>query len=462
MVEINAYFTRVFRKVPARLNIGFMLFLGCFITYMVRVNMSINILAMVEPRDANDTLPDYGPRYPWNADQQGLLLGAYFWGYMFTSIPGAYLAEYFGPKIVTEIVFVGCAAITALSPLAASGGFGTMYAARFLTGVLSGPLYPCFHNLISRWAPPDEKGKYVASLQGGTLGTIFTWQMIGFLVEAVGWAWGGFYIPTLIILLAICIWFFLTADRPDTHPRITPEEREYIENSLGDNVSHEKRIPPYLKLIKSVPFLTLMVLHYGNLWGLYFLLTATPKFMSEVLGFNMGSTGVLSSLPQIARMLFSFVFGTIGDIIKRRGLLQITVMRKSFCIFSHIVPGLFLIGLCFVNEPYTCVALITLSLGFNGASVLTNLANSQDLAPNFAGTLYGIMNAIGTTSGFLTPLVVAAFTRQENTIENWRYVFMIGAGAYIVPAILFFFFGSGQVQPWNTIERPAKTEEETK
>lgn len=216
-----------------------MLFLGCFITYMVRVNMSINILAMVEPRD-NETLPDYGDRYPWDADDQGLLLGAYFWGYLFTSIPGAYLAEKFGPRIVTGVVFIAIAAITALSPLAAAGGFGTMYAARFVTGVLSGPLYPCFHNLISRWAPPDEKGKYVASLQGGTLGTIFTWQMIGFLVEAIGWAWGGFYVPTFIIVLAVIIWFILTADRPDTHPRITPEERTYIENSLGDAVSNEK------------------------------------------------------------------------------------------------------------------------------------------------------------------------------------------------------------------------------
>ncbi|GAB0086051.1 sialin [Sergentomyia squamirostris] len=454
MVEINAFCAKVFRKVPARLNIGLMLFLGCFITYMIRVNMSINILAMV--------VPDYGARYPWNAKQEGLLLGAYFWGYLFTSIPGAYLAERFGPRIVTAIVFIGLTVITALSPLAATGGFATMYAARFITGILSGPLYPCFHNLISRWAPPDEKGKYVASLQGGTLGTIFTWQMIGFLVEVVGWPWGGFYIPAIITIVGTVIWLYLTADRPDTHPRITSEERTYIENSLGDTVTNEKRVPPYLKVFRSVPFLSLMVLHYGNLWGLYFLLTATPKFMSEILGFNMGSTGVLSSLPHLARMLFSFVFGTIGDFIKRHEWMRITVMRKSFCLFSHIIPGLFLIGLCFVHEPYTCVALISLSLGFNGASVLTNLANSQDLAPNFAGTLYGIMNAIGTTTGFLTPLLVAHFTQYENTFENWRYVFMIGAGAYIGPALLFFFFGSGQVQPWNALEKPTKSEEDSK
>lgn len=34
-------------KIPARLNIGLMLFASCFVSYMLRVNMSINILSMV-------------------------------------------------------------------------------------------------------------------------------------------------------------------------------------------------------------------------------------------------------------------------------------------------------------------------------------------------------------------------------------------------------------------------------
>lgn len=65
------------------------------------------------------------------------------------------------------------------------------------------------------------------------------------------------------------------------------------------------------------------------------------------------------------------------------------------------------------NHPYYCVTIITISLGFNGASTLTNLQNSQDLAPNFAGTLYGIINFFGTTTGFLTPMVVAHFTQER-------------------------------------------------
>lgn len=56
---------------------------------------------------------------------------------------------------------------------------------------------------------------------------------------------------------------------------------------------------------------------------------------------------------------------------------------------------------------------MALSMAFNGSVVLTNLQNSHDLSPNYAGTVYGIVNSIGTTPGFLTPLVVAYFTHEN-------------------------------------------------
>lgn len=108
---------------------------------------------------------------------------------------------------------------------------------------------------------------------------------------------------------------------------------------------------------------------------------------------------------------------------------------------------------------------------------MTSLQNSHDLAPNFAGSLYGIINFVGTTSGFIAPLLVAHYTGEnvrklisiamkpnlnfsnfsKATFEEWRNVFLLGASAYIVTAIVFILFGSGEVQSWN--ERPKCTPE---
>lgn len=81
-----------------------------------------------------------------------------------------------------------------------------------------------------------------------------------------------------------------------------------------------------------------------------------------------------------------------------------------------MIPGILLATLSYVgtiSSPYVCVALITLSLGFNGTSTMTNLQNAQDLAPNYAGSVYGIVNFVAATSGFLTPLVVSYFTAEK-------------------------------------------------
>lgn len=86
-----------------------------------------------------------------------------------------------------------------------------------------------------------------------------------------------------------------------------------------------------------------------------------------------------------------------------------------WCSFvAHILPGVLLILLAEYGRSATIsVILMSVSLGFNGAATVTNLQNSQDLAPNYAGSLYGIMNFIGTTSGFFSPMIVAHFTKES-------------------------------------------------
>lgn len=77
-----------------------------------------------------------------------------------------------------------------------------------------------------------------------------------------------------------------------------------------------------------------------------------------------------------------------------------------------------LIILAYVGEdPYICIMIMTISFAFNGAETATNFQNFQDLAPNFAGTLQGIINGVGTTPGFFSPLIVASFTKENVIFE---------------------------------------------
>lgn len=66
---------------------------------------------------------------------------------------------------------------------------------------------------------------------GGAIGTVVTWSVAGYLVESVGWDY-AFYVPAILSGCFTIIWFITTFDEPSSHPRISMEEKEYIENSL--------------------------------------------------------------------------------------------------------------------------------------------------------------------------------------------------------------------------------------
>ncbi|XP_032519232.1 putative inorganic phosphate cotransporter [Danaus plexippus] len=491
---------KIFDVIPARLNVALMMFFACWVNYMLRVNMSVNIIAMVPDRGETKSVqseceaitnddtalhngttavtrqvqqPDGSITFDWTAQQQAYVLSGYFWGYAITCLFSGIAAERWGPRNVVFISMLISAVLTILIPPAAKVHFMMLVATRFVIGLAAGFLFPSLHALVAHWAPPAEKGKFVSALLGGAIGTVVTWSLSGPLIENFGWTY-AFYVPGIIAIVWCAAWWFLVYDSPVIHPRISEEEKTYILSAIGDKVQQSSKehkiVPPFKDIFTSFPFLAMVILHYGNTWGIYFVMTAAPKYVSSALGYNLTSTGTLSSLPYLARMIFSLIFGAIGDRIVKQNVVSTTFMRKFFCLFSHVVPGLLLIGLGYTGcAPILSVALITFSMGSNGAATLTNLVNHQDLAPNFAGTIYGIANGIGNTAGFITPLVTAYFTKHGNGFAEWRPVFLTGASIYIAAAVYFILFGTGETQSWNYVapaeddrdKRPNNSEDTT-
>ncbi|KAH9639340.1 hypothetical protein HF086_012950 [Spodoptera exigua] len=399
---------QLLHAVPARFNLWVMLFTSCWVVYMLRVNMSLNLIAMV-PQTHSNSSANSSEMFRYRTRSQC------------------------GPK---NDVFSN-------ETLQRVDGVD-VHAAH-----VKGFIYPALHALVARWAPPAEKGKFVSAMMGGTLGTVLTWSLTGPLMEKFGWA-SAFYVPAALTLVWCFFWWYLVADTPSEHPRITEAEKNYILDALGDKVKKSKGLPPFKSIVTSLPFLAMTILHYGNLWGLYFIMTVGPKFVSSVLGFELSAAGVISALPYLARLFLATIFGVVGDFILARKLMSTTAIRKFFCLFSHILPGVLLVLLVYAGcSTALSVSLITMSMGFNGAATLTNLQNHQDLAPNYAGTLYGIANCVGSTAGFFTPMITAYFTSSGNSFESWRPVFFVGASVYIISALFFIFFGTGNIQPWN-------------
>ena len=88
--------------VPERYKLVAMSFLAVFICYIDRVNISVAIIPMQE-------------QFGWTESQVGLILGSFYFGYMFTMALGGLLADKYGGKIVLAYgVFFGQFSLSSL------------------------------------------------------------------------------------------------------------------------------------------------------------------------------------------------------------------------------------------------------------------------------------------------------------------------------------------------------------
>jgi MFS family permease len=139
--------------ISTRFLLAFVLFLGNIVQYSQRVNMSMAIVCMIdhpEKRVTNVTfnenvtnettsmpaslLPIKEGKFDWSRTTQGLILSAYFYGYILTQILSGWLSMKYGPKIVLTIGVLGGSLFTLLTPLAAGLSPYLVIFVRFLIG----------------------------------------------------------------------------------------------------------------------------------------------------------------------------------------------------------------------------------------------------------------------------------------------------------------------------------------
>ncbi|GFS70544.1 putative transporter slc-17.2 [Nephila pilipes] len=60
----------------------------------------------------------------------------------------------------------------------------------------------------------------------------------------------------------------------------------------------------------------------------------------------------------------------------------------------------------------------------------------------------GISNTVSSLTGFLTPMVVGALTDGNNTLHQWRIVFIITAIILVIESFVFIFFSTAEKQDW--------------
>lgn len=72
--------------------------------------------------------------FAWDKKLQGLILGAFFWGYTVMQIPSGYLSDVFGPRLMISIGMFPVAILTIICPFLARGSPYLLLVGRVLIG----------------------------------------------------------------------------------------------------------------------------------------------------------------------------------------------------------------------------------------------------------------------------------------------------------------------------------------
>ncbi|XP_074641336.1 sialin-like [Tubulanus polymorphus] len=428
----------------SRVGLAIIVFFGFFNLYAMRVNISVAIVCMVDQTalralsfdNGTESVDEgfncssdlsFGPKavygegaFVWSKQMQGFVLSSFFWGYVVTQFPGGVIATKCGGKM--------------------------------------GVAFPAVNTMWAAWSPPLERSKLTSSSYAGMqIGTVAALGVSGVLCQYLGWP-SIFYISGGACLIWCLCWLIYAHDTPEEHPRISAAEKKYIQDSLTGQMAHQKHMKlqvPWCEIAKSPRVWALIIAHFTMTWTYYTFLTNIPSYINDVLKLDIKANGLFSAIMYLMMWIFITLTGIVSDVLRRNKIFSTTAVRKIMFSVGMVLPSALVVALGFIDctRPILALSLLTAGVATIGCAVSVILCNHVDIAPRYAGILFGITNTFATCSGFLAPAVVGAVTKKQ-TREEWQIVFYICAAVSSFGALLYLIIGSGDIQSWAIVGEP--------
>ena len=169
-----------------------LLFLISVVTYIDRVNISVTARQMM-------------PAYGMTDQQMGWVFSAFVVGYALFQIPGGWLADRWGVRVVLTVALLWWSICTAFTAMVAAsslvslvGIVGALMLVRFCLGMGEAVALPAFNRAVTNWFPADARGFGIGIAIGGIgLGSAMTPPIAAWVM--VNWGWPTvFYLASLL------------------------------------------------------------------------------------------------------------------------------------------------------------------------------------------------------------------------------------------------------------------------
>jgi len=324
----------------------------------------------------------------FNAVTMGYIFSAFGWSYVIAQLPGGWLLDRFGSKLVYAFSIFFWSLFTLLV-----GAVG------FLTGLTA----------------------------------------VGVLVFAVMGVLG---------MLFVLVWNKLIYD-PKDHPLANAEEVAYIEKggglvSMDQKPEGAKKEGPDLKLIgqllRNRMLAGIYIAQYCINALTYFFITWFPVYLVKEKHMTILKAGFVAAIPAVCGFLGGVLGGIISDALLKRGY-SLSVARKT-PIVAGMLLSMTMVACNYVDAESAVIFFMALAFFGKGVGALGWAVNSDTAPKQIAGLSGAVLNTCGNLSSITTPIAIGYIIESTGSF-NGALVY-VGAHAFV--AIVCYLFVVGKIQ----------------
>ncbi|TAL09195.1 MAG: MFS transporter [Nitrospirae bacterium] len=414
----------------ARWNILAMLTLISIITYVDRVNISVAARQMM-------------PALGLTQLEMGYVFSAFVLGYALFQIPGGWLGDRWGSRLVLTLAvvwwsfFTACTALSGTLPTAQwLGVLGSLLLVRFLIGVGEAAALPNFNRSVANWFPLNERGLGMGVSIGGIgLGSAVTPPIVAWMMVTYGWQ-SAFYAAALAGLAIAALWGWYATDRPEQHRGVNTTELAVIRGPAAPSAGPPEPVP-WAAFLRT-PTVWWIVLSYTGLGYIaYVYMSWFYLYLVEERGFDVLRGAFFASGPFIAITVLCPLGGWVTD--RLAASWGVNRGRSRVGCAGMLLSGLCIVAGTQIAEPYAAIAMLSLGAGFLYFTVGAFWASTIDLAPRHSGTLSGIMNTGANIGGTISPTLTPWLAEQF----GWNVSLGFAAGIAMLGGLLWLMIRPG-------------------
>jgi ACS family glucarate transporter-like MFS transporter len=414
---------------PPALRVRWLIFGGvfaaAFTAYLERSSLAVVSVQMI-------------PALGLSTVQLGWLFTSFLVPYTLFQYPGGLFSQKFGARRATLACLLlstlGTAA-TAWAPALAGGLllFVALAAARALTGLAQGPLFPSNAGLVQAWFP-SRRWALMNGLQvtGLSLGAAATPPLLAAVMHFYGWQ-AALYATCVPTLVLAALWWWYVRDTPQLHRAVSAAELAELDPVRRDASPRGVSLAEVRLVLGNRNVLLLSLGYLLMNYVFYFFMQWSFRYLVEERHLTLLTSGGLAAIPLFVGALCASLGGVLCDVACQR-----LGARWGFRIIPLIVlPLSALLLLVAVRAPnaYTAVAALAACFGCAQMTEAPFWAAAFWVARERASAATGVLNMGGNIGGMIGTPIVAYLTQAH----NWPAAFATGVGFALASAAVWLF-----------------------